>query len=372
MIITAHTTNSDINLAMASILEQVGEIKATLVLYFASSSYNPDDLSHAFYRAFPGATTLGCTSSGEIVTGNMLKGSIVAMAMNEETAPEVVLSIINGVSSRGKVAASVSSLGEQIGSAVIDLNPEEWVGIVLVDGLRFAEEQMMETIGDISNVHFIGGSAGDDLNFNTTYIMANGCAYTDAAVLALFKPRVSFDILKTQSFIVKPVTLVATKVNQAERTVIEFNHRPAVEAYAEAVGCDPTDLANQFMSHPLGLLVGDEPFVRSPQQIVGTSIVFYCQVLEGAELALLESRDIVEDTRLALQKKIEHFGEPGGIINFHCILRTLELEAKKQTEAYADLFSGIPTVGFSTYGEQYEGHINQTSTILLLGKEASS
>jgi len=27
--------------------------------------------------------------------------------------------------------------------------------------------------------------------------------------------------------------------------------------------------------------------------------------------------------------------------------------------------SGIPAVGFSTYGEQYLGHVNQTSTILV-------
>ena len=34
-------------------------------------------------------------------------------------------------------------------------------------------------------------------------------------------------------------------------------------------------------------------------------------------------------------------------------------------EAYGELFSKTPTVGFSTYGEAYLGHINQTSTILI-------
>ena len=54
-----------------------------------------------------------------------------------------------------------------------------------------------------------------------------------------------------------------------------------------------------------------------------------------------------------------------GMLNFHCILRTLELKSKHQTEAYGRLFSDIPTIGFSTYGEAYLGHINQTSTMLL-------
>jgi hypothetical protein len=55
-----------------------------------------------------------------------------------------------------------------------------------------------------------------------------------------------------------------------------------------------------------------------------------------------------------------------GLINFHCILRTLELKAKGQTAAYGALFTKLPTIGFSTYGESYVGNINQTSTMLLL------
>ena len=38
---------------------------------------------------------------------------------------------------------------------------------------------------------------------------------------------------------------------------------------------------------------------------------------------------------------------------FNCILRTL-----------GDLFANTPSVGFSTYGEVYMGHVNQTATML--------
>ena len=71
------------------------------------------------------------------------------------------------------------------------------------------------------------------------------------------------------------------------------------------------------------------------------------------------------DTRAAIRSKQTELGKISGMINFHCILRTLELEEKGLTEAYGQLFADIPTIGFSTYGEQYIGHMNQTSTILV-------
>ncbi len=93
-------------------------------------------------------------------------------------------------------------------------------------------------------------------------------------------------------------------------------------------------------------------------------MLFYCNVLEGMELTLLGSTNIITDTRQAIDQKKRELGGISGIINFHCILRTLELEKEGLTEAYGKLFADIPTIGFSTYGEEYLGHLNQTSTMV--------
>ena len=82
-------------------------------------------------------------------------------------------------------------------------------------------------------------------------------------------------------------------------------------------------------------------------------------------LKVLANTDIVEDTRAAVKAKAQELGSISGIVNFHCILRTLELESKGLTEDYGKIFAEIPTVGFSTYGEEYIGHVNQTSTMLV-------
>jgi hypothetical protein len=119
------------------------------------------------------------------------------------------------------------------------------------------------------------------------------------------------------------------------------------------------------MLNPVGLMINDEPFVRSPQRLNEDAMVFYCKVSEGMDLSLLESLDIIRDTKAAVEEKRAEMGGLSGIINFHCILRTLELERKNSLEDYAKIFADVPTVGFSTYGEAFLGHINQTSTMIV-------
>jgi hypothetical protein len=233
----------------------------------------------------------------------------------------------------------------------------------LADGLSGAEETVMDEIGNQSNLTFVGGSAGDDLAFKKTHVFVQGKACSDAAVLALIETAVPFKVVKTQSFRVRPEVLLATKVDEGKREVLEFNGQSAAKAYADALKVTPPELPGQFMRHPLGLVIDGEPFVRSPQMVVGDTVRFYCQILQGMELHLLESEDIVQDTAKALQS----LAKPIAMVNVHCILRTLELKAKNQCDAYGAVFANVPTIGFSTYGEEYIGHINQTSTILVFG-----
>jgi hypothetical protein len=239
------------------------------------------------------------------------------------------------------------------------------LGLVMVDGLSGSEERLMEKIGARSDLFFVGGAAGDDMRFQATYVFAHGRAYSDAAVLLLLRLKNGFDIVKTQSFRLTGKRLVATEVNESLRQVLQFDHRPALDAYAQAVGVPPEQASDRFMRQPLGLMVNGEPFVRSPQRVAGHSIVFYCQIKQGMELEVLENTDIVADTGAALEVKRSAMPSISGLIDFQCILRTLELRYENRCDKYAGIFQGIPAIGFSTYGEEYLGHINQTSTIVL-------
>jgi len=362
---TASTTASSVEQAVDEIREQCNGISPRLVCFFASSRYDPASISRAMRDAFPEAQVIGCSTAGEIISGRVMKNSIVAMAFDDRTIADVACSIVTDVTSPDSLADAVREIEEEIGTPLRELDYRKYVGVILIDGLSGSEERVMDRLGDLTDVVFIGGSAGDDLKFQSTHVYLDGKSYTNAAVLALLKPAGMFDIIKTQSFRALDTILVPTKVNEERREVMEFNNMPAALAYARALGVSIEDAPNRFMHNPLGLVTGDDVFVRSPRQIEGDSILFYCMVKEGMELALLESTDIITDTRRAVNEKVLQLGGASALINFHCILRALELEEKGQDREYGSLFTDILTIGFSTYGEEYIGHINQTSTMLI-------
>lgn len=362
---TAYSIEPTPAAASKDLQDQLAGFNPSAILFFASSAFDPHILSRKMQEAFSDSVVFGCTTAGEIVSGRMLKRSVVAMAFGPEVIDRIELSVIEDVSKGKCVDDAIASFETSYKEPMLDMDPSKYVGIILIDGLSKAEERLIDRIGDLTNVSFIGGSAGDDMEFKATHIFAGGKAYPHAALLALLKPNVAFDTIKTQSFCALGKELLATKVNEPEREVLEFDGKPAALAYAEAIGASVEEAARHFMSNPVGLMIDGEPYVRSPQQIKGDSMIFYCNVKERMKLSVLQSTDIVEETRRAVEDKKKQIGAISGILNFHCILRTLELEDKGQTEDYGKIFDDIPTIGFSTYGEQCIGHVNQTSTMLV-------
>jgi len=337
------------------------------IIYFGSPAIDPGALAAELKEAFPQAAQIGCTTAGEITSGRMLQGGVAALALPREIVGDPAVELATSIREQpASVVDALGRLGARLDTPVRSLS-QEHLGIVLIDGLSRAEERVMELLGDACDVSFVGGAAGDDLQFRATHVAVDGRAATGAAALAVLRPPRGFDLIKTQSFRVLPTRFVATRVDEATRTVIEFDGRPAAEAYAAALSVSVEDLPRLFMRHPVGLMVGDDPFVRSPLRVDGRSVVFYCNIKEGMELALLESTDIVADTSKAVAGRLAR-GDVAALINFHCILRTLELQDRGQTGAYGEIFTSVPTAGFSTYGEELIGHINQTSTMVCFSR----
>jgi hypothetical protein len=367
-ITTTYTQNTSAEGAARELATQLAGFGARFVLFFASPDYDVRALGTALRKAFGDVPSLGCTTAGEIITGQMLKNSVVLMGFDSEELRTAHVAAVQDMQNPDSVDQAVETLATSVGSSPHDLDPGQYLGLILHDGLSVAEENVMGRLGDLTNIPFVGGSAGDNARFEATHVFVDFEPRQNISGIALLEPTRPYHILKTQSFDVTDTVLTVTDVDEATRTVHSFDDRPAAEAYAEAVGVTTDRLPERFQDSPLGLVMGDgEPFVRSPQQIKGTDVVFYCQVKKGMRLHVLRARDIVQNTQRDLQAKLDEIGGARAAINFHCILRTLELHGKEQEEPYGKVFAEVPTVGFSTYGESYIGHINQTSTIVLFG-----
>jgi hypothetical protein len=358
----AYSSQDKTSELIADLKKNLGDIQGKLVVFFASSRYDLEKVGQGLEKCFPGAQVIGCSTSGELISGHMLKNSVVVQVIDAVTVADCAVSLVENIQANDSIAPAFKDFEKHYNRKLPQFSPDQYVGLVLFDGLSGVEEKVMDQIGNLTDLVFVGGSAGDDLKFQKTSVFAHGKAVTDAVVLALLKPTKGYEIIKTQSFKTLSQTLVADEVDEAARTVIKFNGTNSVAAYAAAVGTSVDKVSEKFMSNPVGLMVDGEPFVRSPQQVKDGKMVFYCNIKKDMELSLLASTDIVKDTARAVNK----FSGASGIINFNCILRTLELEALKQTEAYGKVFDKIPTIGFSTYGEAYLGHINQTATLLVL------
>ena len=151
------------------------------------------------------------------------------MAFDEESMLDVKVAVVENLSRKIDVNEAYRSFERHFGEPVNEMKPSNYLGIVLVDGMCGLEEKLMDVIGDKTNVLFIGGSAGDDLKFQSTHVFANGKSYTDAAVLALLKPAAPFELVKTQSVRELGAELVVTKANEDQREIVEFNHKPAAK-----------------------------------------------------------------------------------------------------------------------------------------------
>jgi hypothetical protein len=351
--------------AAAEIANALGGEDFAIVVIFTSSAYDVHLLAQELGSNIS-SPIVGCTTAGEFASGYVQKEGIVAMGLPRSLVKRVAVTVVENLSQGVELENSLKEIETAFGMPLTEIDIRKYVGLVFIDGLSKAEEKLMEKLSDATDLIFVGGSAGDDLKFEATYVYMKGKAYRDAAVLALMEPAVPYKIIKTQSFEILNERLVATKVNEKEREVLEFNQIPAAKAYATALKTSTDRLPNFFMQNPLGLIADEEPYVRSPQQLKGESVVFYCNVLEGMELSVLNSTDIIKDTAQALKDAENELGSISAIINFHCILRTLQLmQTPGKIEEYAEIFKPYPMIGFSTYGEQYLGHINQTSTMLV-------
>lgn len=339
------------------------EADLELLIVFCSSKQDAGGVAADLAKRFPGVPMAGCTTAGEHLSGQHSNGSLVVVGITDSGirwATTVAKRITAFDADAAKAAVSGLFAALEIDTETFD--PSELFCLNFIDGLTLAEEGVATLMADaLEGVQFLGGSAGDDLQFKQTEVIHDGGAYSDAAVFVLGHSKRPFKIIKHQHFTTTDRSLVITKADPAKRVVYEIDGYPAAEAYARALGIERSALTGEVaFLKPITFQCNNEVWVRSVQAINDDdSIAFYCAIEEGMVLDV----GAHEDMEGALAREFDSLENVDFVIAFNCILRALEATGGEKHEALGKIFDAhsCASIGFDTYGEQLGGlHINQT------------
>lgn len=240
----------------------------------------------------------------------------------------------------------------------------EMFATLLVDGLASREEEITNQLYPLlGQVPLIGGSAGDGLNFQKTFVYFDGQFRRNSAVVALFETSTPFRIFKFQHHQPTSSKLVVTGTVSGERVVTGLNGRSAGVALSQVTGIPLDELSPEALSaNSLALKIGDELYVRAVHTLdADHSLKTFCAMEQGSVLTLVRSHQPAETLAQQFDQLESDLGSLSFVLSFDCILRRLEFERRGCVSEIEQQLQRVPTTGFCTYGEQYNAlHVNQT------------
>jgi hypothetical protein len=338
-----------------------------LILLFVSPDRDLNALATALATAFPATKIAGCTTAGEIGPGGYATGAIVGISL---AAPDfaAAVGLIEGLSASD--AAAMQAVVRSTRLAIHDAAPwarhENLFAITLIDGMCGCEELVISAAyGALAGIPIRGGSAGDGMRFEQTFVLHDGEFRRDCALIIVIATRRRFHAFKTEHFIPGHEKIVVTGADPRLRLVTEINAEPAALEYARITGLDPAALnPAAFATHPMVVRVGDQSFVRAIRRVnADGSLAFLCAIDEGVVLTIAHNVDLVRNLEQVFATITDEIGPPDLVIAFDCILRGLEMDQACTRNQAGRVVDRHQAVGFLTYGEQYDAmHVNHTFT----------
>ena len=308
---SAQSMAGDARVAVREFYEGVKQDNMALVVFFCSSHFDLDAVADEMNRCFSDVPVVGCTTAGEFGPAGYCDRSLAGVSFSGEGFRGAV-GLLEGLQqfdlARGQ--SFVADLLHRHEATVLKGGEGNSFALMLVDGLSVREEAVVRTFQNVlGHIPLVGGSAGDDLRFQKTWVFAHGAFHSDCVALVLVNTVYAFKIFKTQHFVSDNERLVVTEADPVHRVVKEINGLPAAEEYARMVGIDPDDLgAFSFAAAPVVVIDGTD-YVRSIQKAnPDGSLTFFCAIDEGLVFRVAHGEDLIDNLKGSAEQATEKLG----------------------------------------------------------------
>lgn len=331
------------------------------VILFISPQADLPALTLGLGAAFGDCPVIGCTTAGEISAMGYSEGEIVAMALPAElfAADTMLIEDLHQLHPQALIGQMI-----RLRAGLERLHPawQHEFAFLMVDGLSIREDELTAALAaGLGPVPLFGGSAGDGIRFEQTFVLHAGRVVSNAAVLMMVRTSCRVKVFNLDHLTPTDRRMVVTQADPHRRTVRQINAEPAAREYARLLGKDPAQLTSfTFAAHPLVVRIGGRHHVRAIQRVADNGdLIFFSAIDEGLVLTLAEPQDMVAH----LKRELLALGQPMAILACDCILRRMEALEKQMYGAVSAVLRDHHVTGFSTYGEQWNSmHVNQTMT----------
>ena len=372
-VVVATAWREDSHAAAAEIARQLAPYDLSGLVAFVAPDYDAAGFASEIARRFGATPVIGCTTAGELTPEGWSEGAVVAVGFLRRHFTFIARPILDLANFQVEAGRELTKqLRDELSAQRPGFATRGAFGLLLVDGLCRREEAVVTALQmALDEIPIVGGSAGDGLRFERTFVIHGGHAYNDAAVLALVATDLPFRTFRNDNYEPTAIKMVVTDADIEKRIVKELNAEPAAQEYARVCGIvDGTLDAFAFAAHPVLVSVGGEHFVRSIQRVnPDGSLSFFCAIDEGLVFTAARRRDPMECLTRLFGGIESELGEVDLYLGFDCVLRRLAAEREQMAQAISKLYCAKRVVGFNTYGEQYTSmHVNQTFTGVAIGR----
>lgn len=336
---------------------------AVFALVLATDQYDAESLAAAVNEQLGLLPWAGCTASGVIAGGALLRKGLVIGVFTSRT-------LRVGVGVAGRVSTEPREAGVAATAlAVAAMSSQTPHGtqalIVLPDAVRGNAAEVVRGAASEAGTGpaWTGGGSGDNLSFVRSSQFARGRAYRDHVVVVALGGAGRFATGTHHGYHPYGPPALVTRAGGAVAAELDFE--AAFEVYRRTAAergdeVSTAGFATFAMAHPLGIPQADGDFViRDPltTQPDG-SLRCVAEIPDGTWVRMMEGSpdDLIAAARLAADQAKRAAGAPlSGALVFDCVSRALILGDDRMREelgaVHDALGADVPMLGCLTFGE---------------------